>query len=325
MARLPTEIILAILSPFQSDAYKLRSLRLVSKQFYHIINEYFPRFQKLSLHYGVTRSIPQMEGVLNSPLFLEQIKTIYIPSESFFPFEKDFKFDQRCILPWSRELPSHEETPPPHDDLNLLSDVLKPRNLRVWYTRRDAQHGSDYPFHEDPSNLSTNFSLTIPHFQQQFDSYLNTLIDLLEACPNLEAIDIAAGVAWDTKRMNCWVFMFRNILFPLIAKRLEVKKLRIAAPNYRCLELMLPKANDSASKLNNNQIVFPGLEFIGIIVHGAVRELAYLRSRTTCVFPGRLTELIGPGPDHSQHIWETFLVTSTADCSVFHDTYCNHG
>ncbi|RVD89645.1 uncharacterized protein DFL_000643 [Arthrobotrys flagrans] len=95
---LPPEILLSIVDNFDctpdsptSDRATLIALRSASKDFYSVVT--LVLFRDLSLHYGVSRSVPQMQGITSSSVIRPHIRSLFIPSESFFPLGKDVQFN----------------------------------------------------------------------------------------------------------------------------------------------------------------------------------------------------------------------------------------
>ncbi|EPS36317.1 hypothetical protein H072_10191 [Dactylellina haptotyla CBS 200.50] len=252
---IPPEVILNILdhldhdgSSQDNDRETLRTLRLVSKDFYGVVSTVL--FRYFSLNYGVARSVVQMRGVVESPLLSSSIKTLCLPSESFFPLGKEVWFNQSERFPWSRG--------------NVLPSVY-PDGMPVRKGAKGRRNHNDqtfmlhYPFREFPTRPWAPFTLNKKEFKEQHARYTKELRDLLAACTNLEEVHVAFGLGWETERMNCWGTILGSILLPAIASS-GVKKLKMLMPSPWCLGFLL-RGYAGESYITSDQIPdFPNLK-----------------------------------------------------------------
>ncbi|KAF3082244.1 hypothetical protein TWF569_006589 [Orbilia oligospora] len=89
----------------------LANLRLVSRQINSAATQLL--FEQLNIRYGYDRSEAQMKGLIASGL-CPLIKTVFVPSESFFRRMDRFIFSKIGKFPWSFDHP-HFSCNPAHE------------------------------------------------------------------------------------------------------------------------------------------------------------------------------------------------------------------
>ncbi|KAK6337027.1 hypothetical protein TWF718_009812 [Orbilia javanica] len=244
---LPPEIILSIVDYLDctpdsptSDRATLIALRSTSKDFYSIVTPVI--FRDFSLHYGVSRSVPQMQSVTSSLVIRPHIRSLFLPSESFFPLGKDVQFNTRDHYPWSRG--------PALDWLNV-PDYSQALPVRKGIKGR-PNHAKQtlmfhYPFREYPTRPWQGFSLSLKEFREQEQFYSAALSDFVEACENLEEVHIAIGLGGDTERMTAFGKMLGKHLMPRIVAK-KIRKLVISSPSAHNISLPFTGYAESSSK-----------------------------------------------------------------------------
>ncbi|KAK6340083.1 hypothetical protein TWF730_001856 [Orbilia blumenaviensis] len=220
---LPIEVLLTILE--QLDRTTLLNLRLADKYLYHVATTV--AFGDFSVHYGLARSIPQMRRIAESQELRSCIRSLYLPSESFFPFPANFSLEgTRGLnrLPWFRELLS--------DKLPVINCLGQQRLIETGLIVDS--------FYEDTTNKRLTFSLLRKTFETEYNTYREALVGFLEACPRLRRVHISTGVGFDKERMDCWNSMMGGEIFDIFSRH-EIVKLEISAASVKCFYMMLAR------------------------------------------------------------------------------------
>ncbi|KAK6507760.1 hypothetical protein TWF481_006182 [Arthrobotrys musiformis] len=226
---LPPEIILSIVDYLdrtpdnpKSDRATLIALRSVNKEFCSIVTPVL--FRDFSLHYGVSRSVPQMEGVTSSTV-RRHIRSLFIPSECFFPLGKDVQFNSSDHYPWSRG---------PALDWLAVQDYSQSPPVRKGVRGRPSHAKQTlmfhYPFREFPTKPWQPFSLRLKEFREQEDAFSTALSSFIEACENLQEVHVAMGLGAETERMSVFGQILGKQLMPRIVAK-EIRGLKISAPS----------------------------------------------------------------------------------------------
>ncbi|KAK6522959.1 hypothetical protein TWF281_002386 [Arthrobotrys megalospora] len=226
VTNLPTEVLLSILELL--DRKILLVLRLVDRHFHQIATSIV--FKDFSVHYGFKQSVPQMEAIIKSTELQSCIRSLYLPSESFFPIAKNFSLENSkgvYRLPWFREPHFHE--PPAHP--SYLEQEGPSVNVSQSSSFNDA-------FFEVPTRRQMKFTLSIEGFKIETGIYTQTLFDFLRACPRLRDIHITTGFGFDAERMKFWSSMIGSEVFPILAE-CGIEKLEISVASVDCLHKML--------------------------------------------------------------------------------------
>ncbi|KAK6524589.1 hypothetical protein TWF281_011492 [Arthrobotrys megalospora] len=160
------------------------------------------------------------------------IHSLFIPTESFFPFSTTIS---TSIFAWTRRPPEN-------------------------YPR--SQDGDPFKF-----TPWVDFDVI-----SQYQLYLDTLVDLLEACVNLRSIHIALSECQRVNevRVKGWSLMFAKVIFPKMA-RLGITKLNISLPFVGSALSLLSGYGTPCEpyllKYTGQPIVFPSLKSVCIEVH----------------------------------------------------------
>ncbi|KAK6513036.1 hypothetical protein TWF506_009198 [Arthrobotrys conoides] len=233
---IPPEIILSIVDHLDctpdsptSDRATLIALRSTSKDFCAIVTTVL--FRDFSLHYGVSRSVPQMQGIALSSVIRPHIRSLFIPSESFFPLGKNVQFNTKDYYPWSRGPALDWLTVP---DYSQALPVRKGSKGRPSHAKQTLMF--HYPFREFPTKPWQRFSLGQKEFREQEETYSTAVSSLIEACENLEDVHVALGLGVDTDRMRMFGRILGKHLMPkLVAK--GIRKLMISVPSAHNISL----------------------------------------------------------------------------------------
>ncbi|KAK6524580.1 hypothetical protein TWF281_011484 [Arthrobotrys megalospora] len=215
LSLLPTEILLEIVKALKPDCKALHSLRLVSKSYYVLATEVL--FEELSISYGLSRSIAQMKGITDSPRLHAHVKSLFFPSESFFPIHKDFLFIQKTQLPWTRNPPNASE--------------IRSRGILIL---GDSKRYSDLSLHpnlfsENPQKWWIEFNRRKYKYKKQSVEYFFAFTGLVSGLVGLKRIHVALGMFWDSSRMRGWCGMFKEELWGVIADS-GVKVVEVSVP-----------------------------------------------------------------------------------------------
>ncbi|KAK6343572.1 hypothetical protein TWF730_011162 [Orbilia blumenaviensis] len=227
---LPPEIILTILDQLdctpgspENDRATVVALRSVSKDFYAIVTPIL--FRNFSLHYGVSRSIPQMQAITSAPMIQPYIRSLFIPSESFFPLGKNVQFNTKDHFPWSR---GPALTWLAINDYSQSAPVCKGLKGRRSHTKQTLM--LHYPFREYPTKPWKLFTLRQKEFRLQEQEYSAVLSNFIDACGNLEDIHIAIGLGGETGRMSAFGKILEKHLIPKILAK-GLRRMTISAPS----------------------------------------------------------------------------------------------
>ncbi|KAF3222983.1 hypothetical protein TWF679_004180 [Orbilia oligospora] len=260
---IPPEIILSIVDYLDctpdsstSDRATLIALRSANKDFYAVVTTVL--FRDFSLHYGVSRSIPQMQGVALSSVIRPHVRSLFIPSESFFPLGKDVQFNTRDYYPWSRGSALDWLTVP---DYSQALPVRKGSKGRPSHAKQTLMF--HYPFREFPTKPWQGFSLRKKEFREQEQGYSTALSNLIEACENLEEIHIALGLGEDTARMLTFGKILGKHLMPQIVAK-GIRKLVISVPSAHNISLPFTEYVETSNKRFGHLPNFSSLESLVI-------------------------------------------------------------
>lgn len=256
---LPPEILLSIVDNFDctpdsptSDRATLIALRSASKDFYSVVT--LVLFRDLSLHYGVSRSVPQMQGITSSSVIRPHIRSLFIPSESFFPLGKDVQFNTSDYYPWSRGPALDWLTVPDYSQALPIRKGIKGRPSHAKQTLM-----FHYPFREYPTKPWQRFSLRQKEFREQEQGYRAALSDFIEACENLEEVHIAVGLGGDTERMSVFGKILGKHLMPRIVAK-GIRRLVVSAPSAHSISLPFTGYVGSSKERFGNLPDFSSLE-----------------------------------------------------------------
>ncbi|KAF3107546.1 hypothetical protein TWF102_006929 [Orbilia oligospora] len=256
---IPPEIILSIVDYLDctpdsstSDRATLIALRSANKDFYVVVTTVL--FRDFSLHYGVSRSIPQMQGIALSSVIRPHVRSLFIPSESFFPLGKDVQFNTRDYYPWSRGSALDWLTVP---DYSQALPVRKGSKGRPSHAKQTLMF--HYPFREFPTKPWQGFSLRKKEFREQEQGYSTALSNLIEACENLEEIHIALGLGEDTARMLTFGKILGKHLMPQIVAK-GIRKLVISVPSAHNISLPFTEYVETSNERFGHLPNFSSLE-----------------------------------------------------------------
>ncbi|KAK6506366.1 hypothetical protein TWF506_011281 [Arthrobotrys conoides] len=218
---LPPEILLGILEELKTDRSTLHNLRLVDKYFCQLATDIL--FGDFSIHYGFRHSVPQMKAIINYPGLQPYIRSLHLPSESFFPIARNFTLREGAIyrFPWSRDL-SKEVNPPAQN--NCYEQQTDSKNYRAYL--------------EVPTNRNAKFSFQVKRYENEYNKYTKTLTEFLKKCVNLRAIHITNGLGFEAERSRAWCSMIKSDVFPILAES-EVKRLDISVASGNCLSKII--------------------------------------------------------------------------------------
>ncbi|KAF3180920.1 hypothetical protein TWF751_010138 [Orbilia oligospora] len=215
---LPPELRLQIAKLLKPNREALRNFRLATKSTYDITTEVL--FEEVSIHYGVTRSVSQMNGLADSPTLRPLVRSLFLPGESFFPISEDFTFPEGTKFPWTRN-------PESTSDALKLPKKSDSRGNHLRY--RDLETNPTI-FHESPSRPWVEYNPKLQRYKRQRDEYTNSLVNLIQSLPNLKRIHIAIGVFWAALRMEDWCILFRDTLWKVIADTGGVCEIEVSIP-----------------------------------------------------------------------------------------------
>ncbi|KAF3273514.1 hypothetical protein TWF970_009033 [Orbilia oligospora] len=215
---LPPELSLQIAKLLKPNREALRNFRLATKSTYDITTEVL--FEEVSIHYGVTRSVSQMNGLADSPTVRPSVRSLFLPGESFFPISEDFTFPEYTKFPWTRNPERTSDALNPPKKSNARGNHLRYRDLETNPTI----------FHESPSRPWVEYNPRLQRYKRQRDEYTNSLVNLIKSLPNLKRIHIAIGVFWAALRMDDWCILFRDTLWRVIADTGGVCEIEISIP-----------------------------------------------------------------------------------------------
>ncbi|KAK6506365.1 hypothetical protein TWF506_011280 [Arthrobotrys conoides] len=159
------------------------------------------------------------------------VKSLFLPSESFFPRADNFRFQKPFRFGWSHQLPeepsaSNLEDHPKSTEEDRTSSITQ---LNAAAADERAFRGGSLA--EDPQNAEISFNLREPEPKEQLQLYQKTIVEFFKSCKNLREICIAQGIGWKTERMKYWIYVVTNYALPVVASR--VKKMRIMVPQLR--------------------------------------------------------------------------------------------
>ncbi|KAF3163546.1 hypothetical protein TWF788_001558 [Orbilia oligospora] len=215
---LPPELHLQIAKLLKPNRESLRNLRLAAKSTYDITTEVL--FGEVSIRYGVTRSVSQMNGLADSPTLRPLVRSLFLPGESFFPISEDFTFPEGTKLPWTRNPKRTSDAPKPSRKGDARGNHQRYRDLKTNPTI----------FHESPSRPWVEYNPKLQRYKRQRDEYTNSLVNLIKSLPNLKRIHIALGVFWAALRMEDWCILFRDTLWKVIADTGGVCEIEVSIP-----------------------------------------------------------------------------------------------
>ncbi|KAK6524587.1 hypothetical protein TWF281_011490 [Arthrobotrys megalospora] len=245
----PPEILLSILEELKTDRKALHNLRLVDKYFCQVATDIL--FGDFSIHYGFKHSVPQMKSIIKSPGLQPYIRSLHLPSESFFPIAKNFTLRSNggYRFPWSRDL-SEEVEPPTRR--NCYEQETDSRNYRGYL--------------EVPTNRKARFTFEVKRYKKEYDTYRKTLLDFLETCTNLRAIHITTGLGYDAERSGIWSLMIRNDVLPILSKH-RIRRLDISAASADCLLKIFDGYDDEKALQSGELPAFPSVTSLSIRTH----------------------------------------------------------
>ncbi|KAK6497704.1 hypothetical protein TWF481_012107 [Arthrobotrys musiformis] len=204
----PFEILLDIVDGL--DRQSLRNLRLVNRQLCKVATGIL--FRDINIHYGLSRSMTQMVALnfvrplvgsnLRAPLC---VKSVFLPSESFFPRAQYLQFSSNIRFDWCHELPRDHPM--------------------IKYQRRNY---IDEERAITAGDVKDDFDPDDPEVAQRLALYERTLTQFLESCHNLQEICIAIGSGWKVERTIYWLFFVANNVLPGI--RSKLRKLKVLIP-----------------------------------------------------------------------------------------------
>ncbi|KAK6346004.1 hypothetical protein TWF730_010338 [Orbilia blumenaviensis] len=230
----PTEILCEILDLLETDRKALQNLRLASKKLCEVTTRVL--FRTLSIHYGFSHSVAQTQKIVSNPLIVSSVKSLFIPSESFFPGLHSCRLPDNCKCRWTRE---PLEGQPFHQ-----------------------MNSSDYYHGSRPSQRQRRENVPPPPIDKIIrktnEQYLDAMAALLEACMNLREVHIAIGAGWLNKRIAIWVSFITGILFPIMAK-VGVEKVEMSMPDLGLFRRFFENYNDKT--------VLRSFTFIAINIH----------------------------------------------------------
>ncbi|KAK6331746.1 hypothetical protein TWF718_002288 [Orbilia javanica] len=253
---LPPEILLSVLEALKNDRDTLHKLRLVDKYFCQLATDTL--FGNFSVHYGFKHSVPQMKAIIKSPGLQPYIRSLHLPSESFFPIAKNFtlRVGGGYRFAWSRD----------------LSKTVEPPARRNCYEQQ-TDSSSYRGYMEVPTNKNARFNLAIKRYQKEYETYTKTLTDFLEKCVNLRTIHITTGLGFDAERSDAWCLMINSKVLHILAK-LPVRRIEISVASYTCLSTMLRGYNCDPSVRSDGLPEFPSVTSVSIKGH---HEMFYRR------------------------------------------------
>ncbi|KAF3146093.1 hypothetical protein TWF703_005639 [Orbilia oligospora] len=214
---LPPEILLSILEELKTDRSTLHNLRLVDKYFCQVATDIL--FGDFSIHYGFRHSVPQMKAIIKSPGLQPYIRSLHLPSESFFPIARNFKLREGggYRFPWSRD---------------LSKEVNPPARRHCYEQQTDSKGYRGYL--EVPTNRNATFSFGVKRYQNEYDKYTKTLTQFLKTCVNLREIHITTGLGYEAERSEAWCTMIGSRVFPILAEQ-GIKRLDMSLASGDCL------------------------------------------------------------------------------------------
>ncbi|KAF3230463.1 asparaginyl-tRNA synthetase [Orbilia oligospora] len=214
---LPPEILLSILEELKTDRSTLHNLRLVDKYFCQVATDIL--FGDFSVHYGFRHSVPQMKAIIKSPGLQPYIRSLHLPSESFFPIARNFKLREGggYRFPWSRD---------------LSKEVNPPARRHCYEQQADSKGYRGYL--EVPTNRNATFSFGVKRYQNEYDKYTKTLTQFLKTCVNLRAIHITTGLGYEAERSEVWCRMIGSRVFPILVEQ-GIKRLDMSLASGDCL------------------------------------------------------------------------------------------
>ncbi|KAK6331740.1 hypothetical protein TWF718_002282 [Orbilia javanica] len=244
---LPPEILLKVVKFLKPDRRTLRSLRLVNRSMCPAATEVL--FEDLSVHYGLTRSNLQIKGLLEAPTLYWFVKTLFLPSESFFPISKDLFFSEKIKFPWTRNPEDSTEATRSGNSEHQLYLLAHPELFRESPKRPWVSY--------DPKRLK---------YKRQHDTYLANLANLIKALPNIQRIHIAIGLFLDSHRMLAWLAMFEEMLWEVIASIDRIVEVEISTPvaKYRDCHALEPFCGQD--------VTFPNVKSFKMNFHHCSRD-----------------------------------------------------
>ncbi|KAK6346002.1 hypothetical protein TWF730_010336 [Orbilia blumenaviensis] len=245
---IPPEILLTILEELKTDRRTLHSLRLVDRYFYQLATDAL--FGNFSIHYGFKHSVAQMKSIIKSPSLKPYIRSLHLPSESFYPIAKNFtvKSGTAYRFPWSRDPPE---------------DFEPPARRSCYEQQTDSSDRSYQGFLEVPTNRRARFDFAVKRYKKEYDVYTKALTDFLDGCVNLRAVHITTGLGYDRERSEAWSSMITSHVFPILVKH-GVRELKISVASGRCLLHMLKGYGNVESIESGRVPKFPSITSLAI-------------------------------------------------------------
>ncbi|KAK6525958.1 hypothetical protein TWF281_011000 [Arthrobotrys megalospora] len=285
---IPPEIILNILDYLDctsdyptNDRATLISLRSASKDFSAIVTPVL--FRDFSLHYGVSRSVPQMRAVASSSTLRLHIRSLFVPSESFFPLGKDVQFNIKDNYPWSRGPVLDWLTTNNYSQATPVRKGIKGRRNHAEQTLM-----LHHPFREYPTRPWQQFSLSQKEFREQHQEYSKALSEFLDSCGNLEEVHIAMGLGVDTARMPVFGRILGKYMIPRIISK-GIRRLKVSAPSSGSVTLPFRGYAESSNNLFGKLVEFSSLE--SFVIHSCYGNIAWPASADFAVLFSTLTNL----------------------------------
>ncbi|RVD83805.1 uncharacterized protein DFL_005579 [Arthrobotrys flagrans] len=297
---LPPELLIQILEPYRNKSQKLAKLRLVNHHFNNVIISYFRFPEKIRVVYGFEEAVLQMKSLgKNDGVMMGNVRAVFLPSESFWPVSmvgEEGRFSEKYTFPWT--LQRH------HDSIQNI-------------TQSTTRQYFPTILHENPQNPSFDYHPNLHNRESNEGEgaieYLNLLSDLLYACKNLEVLEIAMGVGWDTGRMQCWAGMFMNKLFEVVSK-IGVKKVRIMIPYVYNLGMFFRGCGEDGCGVEL-KLEFPKLQSVAVMSNSTgIRGYGY--DETTLkeefaktlkyFFQDESIRVLDTRDVHDKAIWNTF-------------------
>ncbi|KAF3201962.1 hypothetical protein TWF106_011385 [Orbilia oligospora] len=217
----------------------LANLRLVSRQVNVVATQLL--FEQLNISYGYNRSEAQMKGLIASGL-CPLIKTVFVPSESFFRRMDRFSFSNIGKFPWSFDHPRFPCNPA-HEP---RTDVARAQVYwELGFYEAGALPGSlviDNP-NQFPWKVMHSRE-KVWRLEQDEYTYSKTLIDFFRAAVNVESVEFACGVGYLDERMDLW----NSIIFHLLGelKNSRIQMIVLSVPQHQCLTKLLGETRNKS-------------------------------------------------------------------------------
>ncbi|KAK6497702.1 hypothetical protein TWF481_012105 [Arthrobotrys musiformis] len=245
---IPPEILLNIVEELKTDRDTLHNLRLVNKYFCQVATDIL--FGNFNLHYGFRHSIPQMKAIIKSPGLQPFIRSLDLPSESFFPIAKNFSWRSggSYKFEWSRV---------------LSKKVDPPTRINCYEQQTDSAMYRGYQ--EVPTNSNARFTFAVKRYKKEYETYMETLTAFLRKCVNLRAIHITTGLGYEAERSQKWCEMVRSAVFPILA-HYDIKKFEISVAAGECFWRMI-EGYEHGETTGDNTPGFPSVTSLAIKVH----------------------------------------------------------